>query len=100
MSKQCVISAHIPKVQRRPRMNTKEAPKGLKREKNDNLKTSKSFINSNTISQVDHDDAIDNNLPFSVDIQVEYMFPRYKTFLQSFNYNNTCSLYENSIFMR
>jgi hypothetical protein len=69
-------------------MNTKEAPKGLKREKNDNVKTSKSFINTNTISQVVHDEAVDSNLPFSVDVQVEYMCPRYKTFIQIFSDNN------------
>ena len=85
MSKQWVISAHIPKVERSPVMKThikpKNAKKGSEKKGNDNLNKMTTPSSQKIIRQMAYHDAIDNNLPFSVDQQVEYMCCRYNFFL-------------------
>ena len=77
MSKQWVISAHIPKVERNPIKKTqnksKDAKKGSEKKRNDKLIEMKTSTRKKIIRQIGYHDAMDNNLPFSVDPQVEYM---------------------------
>ena len=84
MSKQWVISAHIPKVERSPIKKThtksKDSKKGSENEGNANLNEIKTSTHKRIIRQMGYNDAVDNNLPFSVDPQVEYMSFIYKTF--------------------